>query len=277
MEEVDKMKILVTGANGYLGRGIVKTLLDDGNAVVATDLKLDGVDSRAILKEANLFEITNPYEYFEKPDTVLHLAWRDGFIHNSDAHMADLHNHCEFIRKICESDIQKIAVMGTMHEIGFYEGSIDEHTTCNPMNLYGIAKDALRKITKLYAQQNNIIFQWIRAFYIVGNSEYGNSIFSKIVAAEHAGQSSFPFTTGENQYDFIDYDDFCKLASKIVEQDKINGIINCCSGKPEKLRDRVERFINENGFKIKLEYGAYPSRDYDSIAVWGNMRNFKGE
>lgn len=35
------MKILVTGANGYLGKGVVKQLLDDGVSVVATDLKMN--------------------------------------------------------------------------------------------------------------------------------------------------------------------------------------------------------------------------------------------
>ena len=39
--------ILVTGANGYLGQGIVKELLDSGNEVIAVDFKLDHVDKRA--------------------------------------------------------------------------------------------------------------------------------------------------------------------------------------------------------------------------------------
>ena len=48
------------------------------------------------------------------------------------------------------------------------------------------------------------------------------------------------------------------------------GIINLCSGRPEKLADRVERFIRENGYEIRLNYGAYPDRPYDSKAVWGD-------
>ena len=58
--------------------------------------------------------------------------------------------------------------------------------------------------------------------------------------------------------------------AKTVCQDKINGIINICSGKPEKLADRVERFIKENNYNIKLIYGAFPDRPYDSKAVWGD-------
>lgn len=40
-------KVMVTGANGYLGRGIVTELLDCGNDVIATDVKIDGIDKRA--------------------------------------------------------------------------------------------------------------------------------------------------------------------------------------------------------------------------------------
>ena len=104
----------------------------------------------------------------------------------------------------------------------------------------------------------------------MGNSKYGSSIFSKITAAENEGKTEFPFTLGQNQCDFIDYDDFCEQVARSVVQEKILGVINICSGHPEKLADRVERFIEENGYKIKLKYGAFPDRPYDSKAVWGD-------
>lgn len=269
------MRILVTGANGYLGQGIISSLMDNGNEVIAADIVTDNIDQRAKKMNCNLFDIEKPYEYFEKPDAVFHLAWRDGFVHNSDKHLSDLPYHYSFLKKMIDEGVGKVAVMGTMHEIGFFEGSIDENTECKPMNLYGIAKDALRKAIIQLTKENGVLCQWIRAYYIVGNSEYGSSIFSKITAAEKEGKESFPFTTGQNQYDFIDYSDFCDCAAKIVSQNEINGIINCCSGKPEKLCTRVERFINENKYKIRLNYGVYPDREYDSLAVWGNNRKLK--
>ena len=69
---------------------------------------------------------------------------------------------------------------------------------------------------------------------------------------------------GLNQFDFISYDDFCDQVAAAVSQTNINGIINICSGRPEKLADRVERFIKENNYNIKLEYGVFPYRPYDS-------------
>lgn len=269
------MKILVTGANGYLGQGIVKQLLNDDMSVVATDFSLENVDNRALLKSANIFELDNPFEFFDKPDIVLHLAWRNGFVHNAETHIGDLSNHCIFIKKMIDGGAKRVAVMGTMHEVGFFEGSINENTPCNPQSMYGIAKNALRNVTFLLGKKANITVQWLRGYYMVGNVNFGNSIFSKISLAEKEGKELFPFTSGLNQWDFIDYDDFCLQAAAAVEQDEINGIINICSGRPQKLSDRVEKFIKDNGYKIKLDYGKFPDRPYDSKAVWGDSRKIE--
>lgn len=264
------MKILVTGANGYLGQGIVRSILNNGHCVVATDFNTQFVDERAERIVCNLFEVDNPYSFFGEPDVLLHLAWRDGFVHYSSAHIDDLPKHYAFIKKMVDGGIQQVAVMGSMHEIGFFEGSINESTPCHPTTPYGIGKNALRDLTQMICKQNNIVFQWLRGYYIVGNSKFGSSIFSKITAAVDEGKTEFPFTLGQNQYDFIDYSDFCAQVAAVVGQKNEQGIINICSGKPEKLADRVERFIKENGYRIKLQYGAFPDRPYDSKAIWGN-------
>ena len=269
------MKILVTGANGYLGQGVVKKLLDDGNEVVATDIEDNNIDHRAIIKKADLFSIENPNEFFENPEVLLHMAWRNGFIHNDLSHVEDLPKHIVFVKKLIENGIKKISVMGTMHEIGFYEGSINEDTPTHPESLYGISKDALRNTVKLLCKNNNVIFQWLRGYYIVGNSKFGSSIFSKITLAENKGQELFPFTLGMNQWDFIDYNEFCNHVVATVEQNEINGIINICNGRPEKLADRVERFIKDNNYRIKLDYGKFMDRPYDSKAVWGDDKKIK--
>lgn len=270
LKEEPKLKILVTGANGYLGQGIVRSILNNGHCVVATDFNTQFVDERAERIACNLFEVDNPYSFLGEPDVLLHLAWRDGFVHYSSAHIDDLPKHYAFIKKMVDGGIQQVAVMGSMHEIGFFEGSINESTPCHPTTPYGIGKNALRDLTQMICKQKNIVFQWLRGYYIVGNSKFGSSIFSKITAAVDEGKTEFPFTLGQNQYDFIDYPDFCAQVAAVVGQKNEQGIINICSGKPEKLADRVERFIKENDYRIKLKYGAFPDRPYDSKAIWGN-------
>ena len=264
------MKILVTGANGYLGQGIVKHLLCLGHSVIATDFRIDNIDDRAEKIACDLFNIVNPYDYFGEPEALLHLAWRDGFIHYSDTHIKELPKHYDFIKSFCKSNVKTIAIMGSMHEIGFFEGSINENTPCKPTTSYGISKNALRELANMLCKQNNKIFLWLRGYYIVGNSRYGSSIFSKITTAVSEKKTEFPFTMGQNQFDFIDYEDFCEQVSKAVTQKAITGVINICSGHPEKLADRVEKFIDENGYNIILKYGMFPDRPYDSKAVWGD-------
>lgn len=264
------MKILVTGANGYLGRGVVKQLLDDGFDVVATDFKSDHIDTRATIILGNIFDIDEPFAFFGKPDVLLHMAWKDGFVHGAISHIDDLPKHVHFLSKMIESGIGRIAVLGSMHEVGFYEGSIDENTPCNPESLYGISKNALRSVIRLECKKRNVPFQWLRGFYIVGNTSDGCSIFSKIIQASQKGEKTFPFTKGLNQFDFLDYDVFCNYTAKAIEQDEVCGVINICSGRPEQLSSRVCRFISDNSLDIQLEYGKFPDRPYDSKAIWGN-------
>ena len=158
------MKILVTGANGYLGQGIVEKILNLGHEVVAVDFSTDHIDKRAERIKCDLFSVEDPYEYFGKPNVLLHLAWKDGFVHYSDAHIADLNKHYTFIRKFADSEIERIAVMGTMHEIGFFEGSIKESTPCNPTTPYGISKNTLRMLTEMLCRQKAKLFQWLRGY-----------------------------------------------------------------------------------------------------------------
>lgn len=264
-------RILVTGAGGYIGRYVVKELCDKGANVIAADIRLDGIDSRAETLNKDIFSgHESIYDDLGRPDVCVHMAWRDGFIHDSPKHMGDLSAHCNFVRNMIGGGLKHLVIMGTMHEIGYFEGAIDENTPCNPISMYGIAKDALRRSTILLAKQNNVCLQWLRAFYIYGDDKRSNSIFSKLTIAAEAGKKSFPFTTGKNKYDFISVEGLAKQIAAAAMQTEVDGIINCCTGEPLSLAEKVEGFIKEHGFDIKLEYGAFPDRAYDSPGVWGN-------
>lgn len=266
------MKILVTGANGYIGRHVVKTLLDRSVEVIACDICTDEVDSRAECKQLNLFNLPkgNVFKELGSPDVCLHMAWRNGFVHNASTQMGDLSAHYNFLTSLIDGGLKQLAVMGTMHEVGYWEGAIDENTPCNPISMYGIAKDALRRSMLLYTQQKGCILQWLRCYYILGDDKKNNSIFCKLLKAAEEGKKSFPFTTGKNKYDFIKVDELAKYIAASVMQREVNGIINCCTGKPKSLAEQVEAFIKENNLEIELEYGAFPDRPYDSPCEYGD-------
>ncbi len=270
------MKILVTGANGYIGSKIIKHLCDIGEQVIAADLNFRNVDERAIKLEADIFsQRENWYEFFYSPDVCLHLAWRDGFSHASVNHLGDLSSHYKFILNLLENGLPHLAVMGTMHEIGYHEGKVDENTLCNPMSNYGIAKLALRKSLELTCAGYNCSFQWLRAYYIFGDDDFGNSIFCKIKKASQEGKKSFPFTSGKNEYDFIHINDLVEQISKSILQNEINGIIEVCSGKPVSLAAQVEQYIKNKELSVSLDYGKFPDRPYDSPCIYGDNSKIK--
>jgi nucleoside-diphosphate-sugar epimerases-like protein len=268
--------VLVTGAGGYIGRHVVLALLERGVHVKALDLRLDGVDPRAERVAADLFSADPEiYDRLGRPDVVLHMAWRDGFKHNSPAHLDDLPAHFHLIENLLAGGLKHLAVMGTMHEVGYWEGPIDETSPCRPASLYGISKNALRETAALLASQHDALLQWIRAYYIVGDDKFGNSIFSKLLAAAEEGRRTFPFTSGKNKYDFISVSDLARQIAAIVCQDEVAGIVNACSGEPLSLADRVEAYIREHGLDLELEYGAFPDRPYDSPGVWGDATKIR--
>lgn len=270
------MKILVTGANGFMGHGIIRNLSESGNEIIASDFTEFTYNyTNVISKPGNIFEIDNPFEYFEKPNVILHLAWRDGFKHASEAHINDLPKHYEFLKKMVDSGIEKLVILGSMHEVGFHEGSINENTPCKPLSLYGVAKNALRQMVELLVKGTDTKLQWIRGFYIVDNTVKGCSIFSKLMQAAEEGKKTFPFTSGINQYDFLDFKTFCEQVTAITLNFTEFGVINACCGKPESLSSRVQRFIKDNQLNIELEYGVFPDRPYDSLAVWGDNKKIQ--
>lgn len=275
--------ILVTGAAGYTGRHVVTALSARGERVTAVVRPgsadrvpaatgpgtVDVVELDVLSPTADLSPLLD-----SAPDAVVHLAWEKGFAHAAPEHMLRLSDHYRVLQQFVEAGTARVAALGTMHEIGYHEGAVLADTPTNPLSLYGIAKDALRRAC-LTSFTDRTAFQWLRAYYIYGDDRQNQSIFTKLLEAADAGKTSFPFTTGTRQFDFIHVEELGRQIAATVSQSEVTGVINVSTGTPISLGDQVEAFIREHELGIELEYGAFPDRPYDSPVVFGDATEIR--
>lgn len=272
-------KVLVTGAGGYVGRHTVTALADIGHEVTGTTRpgSRQDVDPRARVCEVDILgqDIVAEQTFGFVPDVIVHLAWADGFRHNARSHIENLSAHFNFLTAMVDQGVAHIAALGTMHEVGYWEGAIDASTPTTPLSLYGVSKNALRRGLEIDLA-GKAVFQWLRCYYIYGDDRNNQSIFTRLLCAVDEGKSTFPFTTGTSKYDFILVEELGRQIAAVASQTAATGIINCCTGNPVSLATQVEAFIKNHELPLSLEYGAFPDRPYDSPAVWGDATVING-
>jgi len=265
---------VVTGAGGYLGPHVVRALLDRGHEVIAvvrpgsraqTDPRAKRLELDVLAHDA----VPILCAQHGLPDALVHLAWQDGFLHNARSHMAQVSAHFTLLTGAADAGVSRIVALGTMHEVGYWEGAITAEAPTAPQSQYGIAKEALRRAVELDLDDKTSL-AWARAYYIYGDDRRNSSIFMKLLHAVDEGRSTFPFTSGRNRYDFIRVEELGRQLAALTDAVDVRGTVNCSTGVPVSLADKVEEFIAENELPISLEYGAFPDRPYDSPGVWGD-------
>lgn len=270
-------RVVVTGAAGYIGRAVVTALVDRGFDVVALVRPggSTGVDDRAETVAADVLSPGfEPASVLDGAQAFIHLAWQDGFRHSAASHMLHLSDHFRLLSGVADAGVPRVSVLGTMHEIGYWEGPIDADTPARPRTLYGVAKNALRESLFL-AVPETVELAWLRCYYIYGDDRRSNSIFTRLLEAVDRGEPTLPFTSGTNKYDFIHVSELAQQIAVASTTAGVRGVLNCSSGVPVSLAQRVESYIAENDLPIALDYGAFPDRPYDSPAVWGDATRIR--
>ena len=273
------MRVMVTGASGFVGRHVVSELLDRGHSVIAIARNLkrarempwfDRVEfMKCDLHESfqHLFQVERP------PNVIVHLAWpglpnyRD-FFHISSNLPADL----AFLEAAVMSGIPHIIVAGTCLEYGMQYGPLSEEVETKPTTPYGFAKDALRKALQMLQNERPFTLQWMRLFYMYGEGQNVNSLLAQLDRAIDEGQSSFNMSMGDQLRDYLPINEVAKNFAFVLENESCQGVINCCSGNPISIIDLVKQRCQEKGSDICLNRGYYPYPDYEPLAFWGDRR-----
>ena len=108
-----------------------------------------------------------------------------------------------------------------------------------------------------------------------GKGQNPKSIIPQLELALENNDETFNISGGEQLRDYLPVKKVAEYIVKISLQNKINGIINCCSGEPISIRKLVENYLKLRNKKIKLNLGYYPYPDYVPMAFWGDNTKLK--
>jgi len=274
------MKILVTGATGFIGRHIVDYLFSSGKYEIittATKSREEAESLYPVLKNTTYISKNlndkeeNYFSFFHNPDNVIHLSWEGLPNYNELFHIErNLPANFYFINNMIQNGLSDIAVAGTCFEYGLQNGCLNEEMHTAPVTVYGQAKDTLRKFIELLHKTYNFNMKWARFFYLYGEGQGKKTLYGQMEEAVKNNQKEFNMSLGEQLRDYITISQAAEYISKIALQNEITGIINCCSGKPISVRRFVENFFNERGVQIKLNLGYYPYPEFEPLAFWGD-------
>ena len=276
------MKILVTGATGFIGSHVINELLKyDHQIIIAVKNKnsVKHLQDKIKVIEFDLDNLQSNKNYFSesgKPDLLIHLAWQGLPNYKEKFHLEkNLPSHSAFLKNIVSNGLQNLVVTGTCFEYGMKEGCLSEEMESDPQNPYALAKDKLRKFLEELQKQNSFTLKWIRLFYMYGKGQNPNSLLSQLELALQNGETTFDMSGGEQLRDYLPIEKVAEYIVKIALQNKINGIINCCSGVPVKVKTLVENYLKEKKKTIDLNLGYYPYADYEPMAFWGDDTKLK--
>ncbi|MEO8568814.1 MAG: NAD(P)-dependent oxidoreductase [Ginsengibacter sp.] len=278
------MKVLVTGATGFIGNHVVRELLKNNYQVTATSSNENKAKTFSWFNEVSYvaFNLAKAdgsidfYNFFNSPDVIIHLAWEGLPNYSSLFHIEEnLFRHYTFLKNLVNNGAKDITVTGTCFEYGLQEGKLSEELPALPANPYAIAKDTLRKFLEQLQMQIPFHLKWARLFYMYGDGQNPNAILSQLNKALIENATEFNMSAGDQERDYLPVEKVAEYLVKIAIQENVEGIINCCSGIPITINKLVEDFLEKKGQAIKLNKGFYSYPTHEPIHFWGDDLKLK--
>lgn len=269
-------KVLLTGATGFVGRQILRTLGERGHAVRA--VVRDG--SRARLDNAAGIELVETPDLFTENaawwaqacdgiDTIIHAAWyaKPGHYLQAPENLACLEGTLALARGCAQAGVRRFAGIGTCFEYDLSGGLLSVDTPLRPTTAYAGAKAAAFLALSNWLPAQRVKFVWCRLFYLYGEGEAERRLVPYLRQRLAAGETA-ELTTGTQIRDYLDVRDAGRLIAEAALSSE-QGAINICSGVSQTVRQLAEQIADEYGRRDLLKFGARPDNLVDPPCVLG--------
>ena len=256
------MKILITGAAGFIGYHLCKSLLEESCQILGIDNLNEYYDKNIkinrleILKSYKNFkfekvdiskreEITTPFNNF-KPDKVINLAAQAGVrysLKNPYAYIdSNIVGFINIIELCCQNDVSGFiyasssSVYGSNKKLPFSEND----NTNNPISLYAASKKSNELIAHSYSYSYGLHTTGLRFFTVYGpwgRPDMAYYIFTKKILNE---EPIIVFNNGNMKRDFTFIDDIILGTKAAIKKNYKCEIFNLGNNKIEKIMNIIE-------------------------------------
>ncbi|MCR5350832.1 MAG: NAD(P)-dependent oxidoreductase [Acholeplasmatales bacterium] len=284
------MKIIVTGANGFIGKSLIKKLIKNNIEVFAIDLKFDDELNNKLVTKIDVslddYDLLLSKLKGSEYDLMYHFAWigvNGPDKGNAKKQLKNIDMTLNCARLCKELNIKKLLCSGTVSENNIK--SINDENKNYASMIYGKAKSDAHNLLESYCKTNNIDFVWMQFSNIYGPSNKTGNLISYTLNQLNNNMEA-TFGPALQPYDFIYVDDLIDIIYLLGVNKTNKNFYFIGSGSPMILKDyllEIGKLLNKeelikigvrNDDGIKYDYKMFDTSDLKEIIKDYKMTDF---
>ena len=272
------MRVFVTGASGFIGSHVVRTLQRQSCEVgiLASPQKpltrLQDIAPQLFQITGRLADLATQLDTLREfaPEVCIHCAWyaEPGKYLTSPLNTDYVTDSLKLIELLSQVGCSHVVMVGTCAEYDASIGYFDENSPTRPETLYAACKLATALMGPFVASQHDITFTWARLFYQFGPYEDDRRVVPALIKAMLRG-NEFAATPGEQIRDYLHVEDVASGLCALAMQ-RASGIYNIASGVPITIHDLMSTIQALCGQKDLVKFGALPYAAWEPRSIYGS-------
>jgi len=271
------MRILLTGASGFIGTHLLQKLILEGHQVLAFSRSARPKKNKYISWHQCDLSLQESYSKEVEdflPEVLIHLAWQDIPDFSVEKSKANLDLSLDFLKCVLNLNCcKKILFSGSCLEYDLMDGMCKETSMVEGLvNDFAWAKNTLRIKSELLCREKSVNFIWFRIFYVYGPGQRTDSLIPSIF--KHLKLNNLPeIDSPNNANDYIYIDDVVEGFSIAITESISSGIYNLGTGRStsvlEVCRIAEKIILNSSKLTFQLELKVQPK--VSDVNFWASM------
>lgn len=277
------MKIVLTGATGFLGSHIAEALVNEGYEVLATKRTTSQYLTLPFSRSVSWVN-TDDNDWEEQiclfsPEIIIHAAWVGVDASNRDdwaAQLANIHFMGQLLNIASKCHILKFVSLGSQAEYGQFSGKINEYYPVHPTSAYGAVKLSVLEMLRSFASIYHFEWYWLRVFTVFGERESDKWLIPSLITRMLNKETYMDCTKGEQVYSYLYVRDFASAINKVIKRSTDNsGVYNLSSNAPMQLVDLLTQIRDAVSPSFAINFGALAYRANQAMHIEGDITKFE--